>query len=130
MKEYGKILIDKFTFPGNWGHEAWCQLEIIATERRDNPGTSVTNAAERLAGEICRMYRIDPLTLVWIEHYGYPDAFGTPAYPKDRPHSLVSFTTDGRTFRDPQWRVMSASDWEAMGLEPRSQAVEVSGGRI
>lgn len=41
---------------------------VICTEPRGNPGQSVTNAAERIAGEVISAYRL-PVPLVWIEHY-------------------------------------------------------------
>ena len=59
-----------------------CRLEIlqsqdgrttvIATEREDNPGTSVTNIAEHLAAHVHDCFGIEPEKLVWIEHCGYP----------------------------------------------------------
>src|SRR6185503_8773416 len=42
---------------------------VVATELPDNPGMSITNAAEELAGTVCRDYGIDPERLVWVEHY-------------------------------------------------------------
>ena len=60
------------------GCRAKCGLEIfrhpgfvlvIASERNDNPGTSVTNWAEHLATEVCRVYDIKAESLVWIERY-------------------------------------------------------------
>jgi hypothetical protein len=41
---------------------------VIATELPDNPGMSITNAAERIAGEVISFHRL-PAPLVWIEHY-------------------------------------------------------------
>jgi hypothetical protein len=53
---------------------------VIATELPENPGASVTNAAERYASAICEEYGIPPKDLVWIEHYppemdGMPESF-------------------------------------------------------
>ncbi len=41
---------------------------IIATELRNNPGQSITNYAERLAGEIMQGHLLSG-PLVWIEHH-------------------------------------------------------------
>ena len=69
------------------GWRAKCDLEIvrhpdfvlvIASERNDNPGTSVTNWAEHLATEVCRVYDIPPRSLVWVERY--------PDHPLDPEH--------------------------------------------
>src|SRR4051794_20817669 len=68
-----------FDYAGLHGRPARCGLEIvelpngrtvvIATELSDNPGVSITNFAEKLASLVCKMFDIDPTTLVWIEHY-------------------------------------------------------------
>ena len=69
------------------GWRAKCDLEIvrhpdfvlvIASERDDNPGRSVTNWAAELATEVCRVYDIPPQSLVWVEHY--------PDHPMDPEH--------------------------------------------
>ena len=71
-----------FTFAGFHGAEATCDLELVrladgrtlcvAYEREDNPGTSVTNAAEHLASAVCDRFGVEPRRLVWVEHYAYP----------------------------------------------------------
>jgi predicted acyl esterase len=40
---------------------------VICSELPNNRGTSVTYAAEQLAAEVIRSYRL-PTPLVWIEH--------------------------------------------------------------
>ena len=52
---------------------------VVCTELRDNPGMSVTNAAERIAGEVIHAHRL-PVPVVWIEHYE-DGARGTPEDP-------------------------------------------------
>ena len=54
--------------PSKCGAEAYDNV-VIVTELSDNPGTSVTNAAEAVASEACRRFGIDPNSLVLIEHY-------------------------------------------------------------
>lgn len=41
---------------------------VICTELTDNPGMSITNSAERIAGEVISAHKL-PVPLVWIEHY-------------------------------------------------------------
>ena len=63
---------------------------VICTEPRDYPGQSITNAAERIAGEVLHSHNNLPTPLVWIEHYE-DGARGTP----DDPHTfdLVTFAS-------------------------------------
>jgi hypothetical protein len=113
------------------GREAWCALEIlratqgrtavIATEVKDNPGTSITNACEHLAYWVCVEFSINPSDLIWIEHYGYPASGGLK--PRPRTYDLISFDLlpaghDG-IFAHPKWRPMGEEDWLVLGLEAR-----------
>jgi hypothetical protein len=41
---------------------------VICSELANNPGTSVTNAAEIIAADVIAHFRL-PLPPVWIEHY-------------------------------------------------------------
>ncbi len=73
--------MDTFTFHGNWNCAAKCGLDIkrlenktaivMLTELPDNPGTSVTNAYERVATIIRQTWLPDiaPEDIVWVEHY-------------------------------------------------------------
>jgi hypothetical protein len=95
-------------------------VAVICTELGDNPGTSVTNFVEDLAGLVCTDYGINPQQLVWIEHYPPDDAkhglrHGQPSW------DVVTFRvamTDGRqaAFEQPAWRPMREGDWAALGL--------------
>ena len=130
------IIIDRFAYKGSWKCDCVCRLEIIpladgrtaviATELPDNPGTSVTNAAEHLAEEVCRLYEIAAEKLVWIETYGYESPTRTP-----RTFDLVTFVRPAgrriplrpgdrhQEFEQPRWQPMSDAFWRALGLEPR-----------
>jgi hypothetical protein len=128
--QYERIVVNRYRFRGFHGCDAWCALEIlkvkdgrtvvIATEVENNPGTSVTNAAEQLACQVCVEFSIDPSQLVWIEHYGYPAPGELDRHPRTY---LVSFSIlpagRGAVFGQPQWRPMRNEDWLALGLEPR-----------
>ena len=140
-----------FRFRGLHGCRSHCDLEIIslddrrtviiATERSDNPGTSVTNIAEVLATLVCAMLEVEPDRLVWIEHYT-PDSCpvcggsgrradslqcrGCHGQGKRRErdtYDLVTFAKKaascGWVFSDPNWRPMSEEDWKTFGLELR-----------
>ncbi len=52
---------------------------VVCTELPNNPGMSVTNAAERIAAEVIVGHRL-PTPLVWIEHYEE----GSRGTPEDR----------------------------------------------
>lgn len=128
---YERIVHDKYCFTGFHLCLCWCQLEIlklkdgrtavIATELKDNPGTSITNAMEILAATVCLDFGIDVYKLVWIEHYGYP----CPVCPTEpRGFDRVEFaitpnSTDGTVFSDVRWRPMQDADWLALDLTPR-----------
>lgn len=36
-----------------------------------NPGTSITNNAEIIFKLVCDRYNLDPMRVIWIEHYDY-----------------------------------------------------------
>jgi hypothetical protein len=94
-------------------------IAVIATELKDNPGMSITNAAEYVATAVCKKLRLGPHLLVWIEHYGYP----SPVPKLTRTYDRVTFariTPDQELFfHEPNWSAMKEQDWRALGLEPR-----------
>jgi hypothetical protein len=96
----------RYDYQGFWS-DSFCDIEVhrrtdgkyvfVATELRDNPGTSVTNFAEYLATAIRKQHRLKPEDVIWIEHY--PEA-------KDRrkeSFDLVRFSVDEDAFRSPAW---------------------------
>ena len=44
---------------------------VIATERDDNPGLSITNGAEYLWAQVLKQFRLNPAKTTLIEHYNY-----------------------------------------------------------
>jgi hypothetical protein len=42
---------------------------VVCTEQEDNPVMSITNAAERIVGEVLDPHKLPGLPVVWIEHY-------------------------------------------------------------
>ena len=104
------------------GSEARDEAVVICTELRDNPGQSVTNAAERIAAEVMSFHRL-PTPLVWIEHYE-DGARGTP----EDPHTfdLVTFESyealdlgaymgeKRQRVREPSWQPLDRATVEAL----------------
>lgn len=98
------------------GSEAHCDVRIvrrpgrrvvvIVTERLDNPGMSVTNAAERIATLIAQQHGLDPARTAWIEHY--PDRH-PPGMEGDRmfdeSFDQITFDWDAHLrAANPRWR--------------------------
>lgn len=114
-----RLLTDiRYDYPGYHGSQAHCRLRIyggdpdrptvvLATEAEDNAGTSITNAAETLATRVCRDFRLDPDTILWVEHYRDRAFIGGRPQFKER-YDLVSFdrAPDG-SFRHPEWRSLT-----------------------
>jgi hypothetical protein len=114
------------------------RVVVIATERSDNPGMSVTIAAEQIADAVCRQMSIEPHRLVWIEHYPAekcPVCRGCKTEIRcracdgrgvrreratyDRVRFAVIDTRAEPMFDDPAWSPMTDCDWHELGLEPR-----------
>ena len=85
-----------------------CDIEIhgnvvVATELDDNPGTSITNAAEYLATSVCKEFNINPFDLIWIEHY-LPNKISKETY------SMVTFCWIHGKFSHPVWGGLSEEE--------------------
>jgi hypothetical protein len=50
------------------GSAARDEAVVICTELEDNPGMSIANAAERIAGEVISFHRL-PTPLIWVEQH-------------------------------------------------------------
>lgn len=87
-----------YNYKGIRGCDCKCDIEIrenivIATELKENPGTSITNWAEHLANDITEQYSIPKEKLVWLECY---DHLGI--------YAIVEFELRGNVFVNPQWK--------------------------
>jgi hypothetical protein len=107
--------VERFTYPGLWAEQVcWCRLRVyrqpgmarllmVATERADNPGASITNAAEGLWSRAWAEFMPDhgkpPLA---FEHYG------AESYPGGRP--------EGETVDLVEFREEMASRTEVAGV--------------
>jgi hypothetical protein len=77
-----------FSFAGLYGCASCCRVRVfpgaapvvVLTETKENEGTSVTNAVEAIAAQVCDFYALDGAEAVFIEHY--PDA--RPAIQRER----------------------------------------------
>jgi hypothetical protein len=99
---------------------------VICTELPNNPGQSVTNAAEQIAAEVILGHRL-PTPLVWIEHY-QDGARGTP----EDPHTFDLVIFSGYEITEwapclgetrlsigrPTWKPLDRQSVEALVGEP------------
>ena len=103
MKKKEKI--ERYYYKGLWDCISYCGLEIInnnelytviASELKDNPGTSITNFYEHLATKIYheKLNGIPIEDIIWIERYSDTDV----------EYSIVDLEWNGEEFRHLQWR--------------------------
>ncbi len=87
---------------------------VILTELDDNPGMSVTNAAEEIAAAVVLANALPTSRTVWIEHYE-DGARGTS---QDRnTFDLLTFSADDPepVLRAGEWRVeLGSPSWKAL----------------
>lgn len=106
------------------GSDGVCEIErihlpdgrivIVCVERAGNPGTSITNAAEEIANQVCARFGIPPANLAWLECYA-------DAEPDD--WRFVRFTFDEEQgFSAPVWTTMTPNLWRGLKLAPRQPA--------
>ena len=97
---------------------------VICSEPPNNPGTSITNSAERIAAEVIYVHRL-PVPLVWIEHYEY-GARGTPEDPasfdmvlfssyevEDLGH-FIGERSASKRIGSPSWKALDRASVEAL----------------
>ena len=111
-----------YQYPGVLNCYSKCDLEIIrggtttlviCSERADNPGTSVTDAAARIATCLCHDDRtIAPEGVIWVEH---TPALGRGRRSQPERWCRVTFTSrDGRIFDRPAWEPTTAEAVQAL----------------
>jgi hypothetical protein len=146
-----RVCIERFAYRDVHRRKGECRIEalalpdgrvaVIATELPDNPGMSITNAAEHAATAVCKHLGIDPQRLAWIEHYpqepcpacrgrGKRDrrscrvCDGRGVRRESPTYDRVEFNaiTPGAElfFGEPDWFPMTERDWRDLGLEPRA----------
>lgn len=118
----------EYPFVGLLGRDSRCRLRlyagaerppvVIVTELADNPGTSVTNAAEELAHLVCRHYNLDE-EFIWIEHYLDRGRRGDGSVLYRESFDQVQFAVHRRAdgsvyFSDPEWRRVRREEVELL----------------
>lgn len=68
---------------------------------------AVTKSAEIIATECVKQQGFDPRRMLFVEHY--PEA--QRPYPFGESYDLVTFTWDGNTARNPDWKALTALEF-------------------
>lgn len=104
--------------------EGYCLLTLldgdavaVATELPDNPGPSITNAAEAVGDAIRRQLQGRSFRLV--EHYS-TESYGQTWRPGTDRFSLVTLLPGRYGYRDAEWRCLPASELDSWfpGADP------------
>jgi hypothetical protein len=88
-------------------------IVVIATELPDNPGASITNAAEILATDMRRWFVVPGGGLLWIEHYQDRAMIGGRPQQKQS-FDRVFFRWNGQQYDDPDWKPFSREQVETL----------------
>lgn len=89
-----------YEYKGIHNCDCKCDLRIkgnvvVVSELENNPGTSITNAAEDLANQVCEEFGIDKEKVVWFECYEYRNL---------NEYAMVKFEIDSNgEFYSPNW---------------------------
>ncbi len=110
-----------YNYKGFHGCESKCRIRIfktadkdivVASELRDNPGTSITHFAEYLATRIIFEYDIIPERLIWIENYPARTFSGDKI--ERETYDFIEFKWDGENFSKPEWKHGSREEVESL----------------
>jgi hypothetical protein len=82
---------------------------VICSELADNPGASVTNAAEAMATQVRDRY-LKGRTMVWVEHYP-PEAHGGEPETFD---SVEFYERPDGSFSTPKWKHLGRKGLEIL----------------
>jgi hypothetical protein len=95
---------------------------VVCTELVNNPGQSVTSAAERIAFEVIENFRL-PVPVVWIEQHEEgargtdeePETFDLVVFEDYRPRDAVD-AIDGpvRVIGEPRWKALDRTSAERL----------------
>ena len=95
---------------------------IVASERHDNPGASITNSYENLATGVYQKMELSVDQITWIEYYG-AQAYGVRI---DETFDWVSLDRKGDRFVSPEWRRGSREELEQLIGQPFTYRHEVA----
>lgn len=106
-----------YHFKGLWGVESKCGLRlfeyngghvvVVSELYRENPGTSITQAACILVKQICDEFSLNPEKLVYIEHN--PDMNSKLSF-YDEEFFEVAFDYVNGDFLQPKYRQLSPDE--------------------
>ena len=138
-----KLADELFAFRGFQGTPARCRVRVflpeddggaaayvvIATDDASAEGTSITNAAETLAAEVCLRWNLPPERLTWIEHYDYRHREGGKSALGDHPERFDRVFFSGTklmllagklapSLGEPTWRPTDRTSVEELIGEP------------
>jgi hypothetical protein len=77
-----------------------------------NPGCSISNAVEELCFQICSRFEIPPHRVVWLLNYDELDS-------TEWDRVQFSGSGDSGPFVNPQFSILQADDWTALGFHPK-----------
>lgn len=113
----------RFTYPMPAGFkQPFCWIRVyelnnkfvvIATELKENPGMSVTNAVEIVASQVVAKLEIDPRKATFFEHYNYDGvSYDQRSELNEFAHSLdrVTFEIGPNGFKKGTWKHHGQSD--------------------
>lgn len=84
---------------------------VIATELKDAPEKSTSNAADKLATKVINEFEINPNRLFWIEHY--PTLHFDKSIKKEHFDS-VTLQWNGKKFSNPEWKRIQKEEVETL----------------
>ncbi len=91
---------------------------VVVTELPDNPGMSICNGFEDLFLQVCEFYKLNPASVLWIEHWeAWKHEEGAPYDREEEEWYKVEFDWDGKSARNPRWVPVTASFVKSVQLK-------------
>lgn len=96
---------------------------VLCSELPENPGTSVTNAAEHLAAEVIAAHGLEKRPPIWVEHYprseaerqaGLKETFDLVIFEDHDVREVLKGGEWRRTIGEPTWRTLDRASVEAL----------------
>jgi hypothetical protein len=87
----------------------------ILTERADNPGKSVTNAATEVASRIVADFGLDPTITTFIEHYTQ-ESYSLQDGELWETYDLMTFTWSEKVATMVEWRRLQPQELAELGV--------------
>lgn len=103
----GVCLIERIDLPDG-------RVVVCCIETAGNPGSSITNSAERIATQVCERFDIELRDLVWLEHYPHLS-------PQEWDRVSFSQITPGGPLEAPVWAPMTDALWCDLKLRPKER---------